>query len=270
MGLKENLYAECIQIGSKARNKKEVLGEIAHLAIKSPVLSAFSADDIFGALEARENICSTGFENGVAIPHCGIDKLDDFVVGVLIIPEGIDFQAMDGKKTRVYFFVIGPKTEKNRHIHLLSSISRIMKSPGIINELIGAKEKDIVQKRLLEQEGFRKEVKEVKGRCLFLVVVQKEELFEEILQVFTAVEPCSVAVLEGNNAGYYLHAMPLFSALWLNTDRTYNRVIIAVVNKELSNDVIRRINMVAEDIESSSGLLITVQDLVYSSGAVEF
>ncbi|KKL23963.1 hypothetical protein LCGC14_2420090, partial [marine sediment metagenome] len=25
MGLKENLYAECIQIGSKARNKKEVL-----------------------------------------------------------------------------------------------------------------------------------------------------------------------------------------------------------------------------------------------------
>ena len=73
-----------------------------------------------------------------------------------------------------------------------------------------------------------------------------------------------------NNAGYYLHAMPLFSALWHDADRTYNRVIIAVVNKELSNDVIRRINMVAEDIENSSGLLITVQDLVYSSGAVEF
>jgi hypothetical protein len=43
-----------------------------------------------------------------------------------------------------------------------------------------------------------------------------------------------------------------------------------VVNKELCNDVIRRINMVSEDIESGSDILIAVQDLIYSSGAVEF
>jgi mannitol/fructose-specific phosphotransferase system IIA component (Ntr-type) len=270
MGLKENLNVECIKIGSNAGNKKEVLREISLLALKSPLLSEYSADEIGGALEKREMIGSTGFENGVAIPHCSVDKLDDFIVGILIIPEGIDFQSMDGKPTKVFFFIIGPKDERSSHIHLLSSISRIMKSPGIIEKLIGEKDEESVRKRVLGQVGYKKGIKEAKGRCLFQVVVQKEEYFEGILQVFTAVETCSVVVLEANNAGYYLHAMPLFSALWGDTDRTYNRIIIAVVNKELCNDVIRRINMVSEDIESGSDVLIAVQDLIFSSGAVEF
>jgi hypothetical protein len=95
-------------------------------------------------------------------------------------------------------------------------------------------------------------------------------LFEDILQVFSAAVKGSITVVETNNAGYYLHRLPLFSAYWSDVTQTFNRLIIAVVDRDFTNDVIRRIHMVANNIEKETGVLITVQDLVYTSGSIEF
>ena len=126
MSLLESLYPECIQIGSKAVDKDGVLWEIAGLAKNNPALAAYSEGELYDALEEREKIGSTGFGEGVAIPHCSLDRLSEFVVGVLIIPGGVEFKSLDGKKTAVFFFIIGPRRERNRHIQLLSSISKLL------------------------------------------------------------------------------------------------------------------------------------------------
>jgi len=49
-------------------------------------------------LKDREEVGSTGFGNEIAIPHCVIDNISDFVVGVLVIPDGVDYNSIDGKR----------------------------------------------------------------------------------------------------------------------------------------------------------------------------
>ena len=270
MSLAESLREECIQLRSRAINKKEVLREIARLALKSPVLSKLSEQDIFNALEARERIGSTGFGNGIAIPHCSLANLHEFVVGLLIAPEGVDFQSLDKQKTKLFFFIIGPIDKRNVHIQILSSISRLLKTPEVIEQVLQEKNIGTVRDCLLKLVRYKEVMEEKKGDCLFHVFIQKEKYFQEILQVFTAVEHASVSVLESSNAGYYLYSLPLFSAMWSDKSTSFNKIILAVISKDLSNDVIRRINMVVEDIDKAAGVHISVQDLFYSSGSIEY
>ncbi|KPJ87209.1 MAG: hypothetical protein AMS17_09165 [Spirochaetes bacterium DG_61] len=270
MNLSESLRPECIQIGSSAHTKPELLREIVRLAVKSPTLAGYPFEKIYSALHAREEIGSTGFGNGIAIPHCSLKDVEDFVIGVLIHPEGIDFDAIDKQKTKLFFFIIGPEEKRTRHIQILSSISKFLKTPQTVDQLIREKLPEAVLERILSQLETAEELKEKKGRCLFHVFVQKEELFDEILQIFSAAVEGSIAVIEASNAGYYLHSMPLFSALWSERGKAFHRLILAIVNKELSNDVIRRIHTVAEKLEREPGILIAVQDLFYTSGLIEF
>jgi mannitol/fructose-specific phosphotransferase system IIA component (Ntr-type) len=266
----EVLRPEAVQVGSRARTKHEILRDIAVLARKSPILSAIGEDDIYHALEARENIGSTGFEEGIAIPHCSLESLEDFVVGVLIHTSGIDFHAIDSKKTTIFFFIIGPKGNRNSHIQILSSISKLMKTPEVAKHLRNARDPGTIIGFLEGIFRFKEEIPEKKGSCIFHVFIQREDLFEDILQVFSAAVKGSITVVETNNAGYYLHRLPLFSAYWSDVTQTFNRLIIAVVDRDFTNDVIRRIHMVANNIEKETGVLITVQDLVYTSGSIEF
>ncbi|UCF96722.1 MAG: PTS sugar transporter subunit IIA [Spirochaetaceae bacterium] len=273
MGLFTSFRPECIQIGSAARNKQEVLAELARLAKKSRVLGKVSEKRILDALQQRERVGTTGFGDGIAIPHCSLEDIDEFVVGLLIAPEGADFESLDRKKTTTFFFIIGPVSQRNRHIQLLSAISKVLKNPDVIERFLEAfDEKRVGQ---IVEELFRLVDIGVapglqKGRCLFHVFVQREEYFEDILQLLSAAVAGSIAVIETNAAGYYLHRIPLFAAYWSESQKGFCRLILAVVDKDLCNDVIRRIHTVVEDIEKSPGVLISVQELFYSSGSLEF
>jgi len=270
MSLINSLRPECLQIGSKARDKTAVLREITRLALKSAPLAPFSEDEIFNALQARENIGSTGFGQGIAIPHCSLKNLTEFVIGLLIIPEGIDFASLDGRKTSAFFFIIGPENKRNQHIQILSGVSRLLKSPADISRLIEAPDKETLKERFLSLVQYQDRGKERKAKSLFQVFIQREDYFEDILQAFSAAVQGTISVIETNNAGYYLNTLPLFSAYWTEKDRGFNRIILAVVEKELCNDIIRRINLIVDDIDRESGVLITVHDLSYTSGSLDF
>ncbi|MFW6138093.1 MAG: PTS sugar transporter subunit IIA [Spirochaetota bacterium] len=272
MNISNILYTESIKTGSEAETKSQVLKELAALAVKNPVLSGYSVNDIVQALEAREKVGSTGFENGIAIPHCSLENLDGFVLGLLIVPEGVDFQSMDGKKTKIFFLIIGPKQRRNQHIQILSSVSRLLSTPESVKRLLEAKDPISVKKIVAELLEFKeaKPAEEEIQKNLFQVFVQKEEYFNDILQIFTAAVPGSIAVVESSNAGYYLDKMPLFTAYWAESNRTFSRVILAVVDRNFTNEVIRRLNTIVENIDKEPGVLYTVQELFYTGGSIEF
>ena len=157
MDLVQSFRKECIQIGSAAQDKAGLLREIAALAVRSPVLAGYPPERIFAALQEREKIGSTGFGNGIAIPHCNLKDVEDFVVGVLILPRGIDFDALDKKQTRILFFIIGPEDRRNQHIQILSSISKLLKTPQTIEDLLGAQTPEKVFETVLARLAPRQQ-----------------------------------------------------------------------------------------------------------------
>ena len=96
MDLFEIVYEKSCTIALKSQTKDECLSELAELVAVD--LPAFSGDQILEVFLERESHGSTGFEDGVAIPHARVKGLDRFRVGIAISQKGIDFNSVDRKK----------------------------------------------------------------------------------------------------------------------------------------------------------------------------
>lgn len=268
MGLVETLKEEFVAIRRSSDSKPEVLQAIASAVAKSSVMPEVSAESIVEALRKREELGSTGFQNGVAIPHCSLQQAREFAVGLFVYPDGIDFDSFDGTPTRVLAFIVGPADKRDEHVRLLASISRILNNREVVSELVAAGTPTALRESFLRHAAETVETTEETQRSLFHVFIQREELFQDILQVFSEVNQCSIAVLEAGDASQHLHAMPLFAGFWSSEGKNYHRVVLAVVPRNFANETLRRLDTVVGDIGANKGILITIQDLFYCSGSL--
>lgn len=85
------------------------------------------ADELFEKLWERERLGSTGIGEGVAVPHCKMPGLEGLVVGVALLPEAIDFGAVDQQPVRLVFLVISPEDQPAAHLQCLAAIARWVK-----------------------------------------------------------------------------------------------------------------------------------------------
>ncbi|MEA3227265.1 MAG: PTS sugar transporter subunit IIA, partial [Planctomycetota bacterium] len=138
MRLADVLRKECIVANVQFGNKAEAIREVSRLAKQCSVLENVSEQEILAGLQAREAIGSTGVGKGVAIPHCRLKSVTEFVVGLITVPSGVDFDAIDAGKVKLIVFIIAPEVESNKHVRLLSVISQILLAPkvpeGILSE----------------------------------------------------------------------------------------------------------------------------------------
>jgi len=263
-----SLQRECISWETNAISKDQILSEISKLAKKSKQLKNISQKEIEKRLTEREMVSSTGMEKGLAIPHCSFDELEDFTVGLVIIPEGINFKSIDEKPAKLIFFIIGPTNQRNKHIQIISSIAKLAGDKVLISKLLESKNPESAYEILQKDIHVKETTHDSKEYCQFTIHIQNENLFSDVLEVLSSAAEGSISVLETNTAGYYLHKLPLFATFWNSSVPTFSRVIFAVINKNLMNDSLRRINLLNED--NTPGLLVTVQDIIYLDGAIDF
>ena len=255
---------------STAESKDQVLREIADLVADSGALRAYTADELYEALRNRESVGSTGFENGIAIPHCSLENAESFVAGVLMAPQGVPFESVDGGPTRLFVFIAGPKSERNRHIGLISAVSRMLIEPSIVDRIVSAGAPAEVMRILKEKLEVHTgdDTERSKPMNLLTIFVQQQAVFDDILRILTASVHSSIMVVEATNAGSYLDRLPLFSTYWTDTKSRFNRIIQAVIDRDLSNDTIRRIGAIPG--AAGSGVLTTVQELIYAGGVIDY
>jgi mannitol/fructose-specific phosphotransferase system IIA component (Ntr-type) len=267
--LKDVLDPRCVVAQSAATSKDEVLDAIGRLAVESSVLKDISAEEVRNRLAERESQGSTGFESSVAIPHCSMDDIQTFVVGVLSTAEPVDFEAMDGRPSQLFFFIIGPRSQRSRHVGLLSAISKVVRAKERIEALISANSAEQLYEETLRSIAFRAEATPAGPASMVQLFCRREELFEDILQVFSETTQSSIFVDDIQDAGAYLHELPLFSALWTNSADTPVKHIRAIVKKSQTNDLIRKISLIEDGIFQTPGVLLSVQELQYTTGSIE-
>lgn len=87
--LSDLISAEAIDAGMSVANKKALFQQLAAHAAK---LTGLSAKSIVACLNERERLGSTGFGDGVAIPHGKIEGLDGIFGYFARLSTPIDFQ----------------------------------------------------------------------------------------------------------------------------------------------------------------------------------
>ncbi len=124
MKLTDTLVRDSCVIDMKARTKKEALGELAEAL--SADLAGLRGPELLELLVDRERLGSTAMGDGIAIPHARIESLDRLRVSFGRSRPGVDFDAVDGKPTHLFFVLVAPGREGSAHLLTLARLSRLL------------------------------------------------------------------------------------------------------------------------------------------------
>lgn len=105
-------------------SKKRVLEQIAHLLDREQ--PELDAGTIFEALIAREKLGSTGFGNGIAIPHCRMAGCTAPISALIRLDAAVDFDAIDAAPVDLLFVLLVPQTATDAHLELLRQIAQML------------------------------------------------------------------------------------------------------------------------------------------------
>lgn len=109
--------------------------------------------EIERALLDREQLQSTGIGEGVAIPHGALAQLTEQVAALLIVPDGVDFQAIDDAHVSILFGVITPKRATGEHLKTLARVSRLLRNKDFRNRLVHAPSEQAMFDLIQTEEG---------------------------------------------------------------------------------------------------------------------
>jgi fructose-specific phosphotransferase system IIA component len=130
------LNTKLINLNLISKTKKGVMEELVDLISTSGLIKNKKA--LLKALLEREALGTTGIGNGVAIPHAREVGVKRLVVAFGRSKEGVDFGALDGEKTYLFFILATPRGEIGTHLKILAKIAHLLKDKYIRNCLIKA------------------------------------------------------------------------------------------------------------------------------------
>ena len=86
----------------------------------------------------RERQASTGLVNGLAIPHVRSRYIRDAVVGFARSFEGIEFNAMDGQLSHLFFIIATPAKEGDLHLKIYKQLATMFHFDGTYDQFMWA------------------------------------------------------------------------------------------------------------------------------------
>ncbi len=139
MRLTDLLTSERVAIRHNGTTPALDKGAVVHLLAQLLAGGArVDGAEVERVLVEREQLQSTGIGEGVAIPHGALPQLENQYASLLIVPEGVDFAAIDGQAVQILFAVIGPKRATGEHLKTLARVSRLLRNKAFRDQLVAA------------------------------------------------------------------------------------------------------------------------------------
>jgi PTS system nitrogen regulatory IIA component len=139
MQLHEFLDFEAIKPSLPASNKRGLFQMLAQVAGQR---LGMDAGEIVSAVSERERLGSTGFGNGVAIPHGKLPGIARIYCILARLSEPVDYKAIDGQPVDLVFFLLSPPDAGADHLKALAAISRAVRHGPTLEKLRGARSRD--------------------------------------------------------------------------------------------------------------------------------
>jgi PTS system nitrogen regulatory IIA component len=131
-------------------DKSKALSRLAAMLASG---ASVTSGEVERVLVERESLQSTGIGEGVAIPHGALPQLDAQCAALLIVPDGVDFDAIDDTPVTILFAVIGPKRATGEHLKTLARVSRLLRNKGVRDQLVGASDAGVAYDLIAREEA---------------------------------------------------------------------------------------------------------------------
>ena len=140
MRITDLLKSESIALGAQPKDKADAIAILTDLMEKGGNLAdkAQYEKDVL----AREASGTTGLGDGIATPHAKSAGVKAPGLAAMTVPAGMDFEAMDGNPSRLFFEIAAPDTAADVHLEVLSKLATMIMDPDFKEALVAAKSKD--------------------------------------------------------------------------------------------------------------------------------
>ena len=136
MKITDLLKPQSILLNASPTNKADAIYTLGDLMDKGGNLSDKS--EYLEAVFAREESGSTGLGDGIATPHAKSAGVKEAGLAAMVVPNGVDFEALDGQPSRLFFMIAAPEGAADTHVEVLSKLATMVIDPDFKNALIQA------------------------------------------------------------------------------------------------------------------------------------
>lgn len=137
MKITEVLTKSCIIIPPIGKTKDEIIKEIANLIfLEHPEVNR---EESIKSIFERESVETTAIGDGFAIPHAVIASCKKIYLGFGLIPDGIDFDSIDGKPVKIVLLILFPKGNIGLQLRFLAKLSRFAHQKDLVARLFDCK-----------------------------------------------------------------------------------------------------------------------------------
>ena len=163
MKITDLLKKESICLNGHPSTKEETIREMVSLMEKSGNLN--DVDTYRETVFRREEEGTTGIGEGIAIPHGKTEAVTAPGLAAMVIPDGVDYDALDGEPAHLIFLIAAPNTEDNVHLEVLSRLSMLLMDEAFRQNLMEAAtvEEFLAYVDAAEKEKFPEEAAEEKA-----------------------------------------------------------------------------------------------------------
>lgn len=131
MLLSEILHPSVVKLSFEAQNKHEAITELVDRLVQAHDLPMSQRDDIIDAVTERENHTSTGMEHGVALPHCGTDRVNEIIGAIGVSQKGVPFESTDGEPAHIVILLVLPKRGFAERVHTMAGVAHLLENPEL-------------------------------------------------------------------------------------------------------------------------------------------
>ena len=136
MKITDLLQKQSIQLNAHPTNKDIAIRQLAELMDASGNLK--NKEQYIKDVLIREESGSTGLGMGLATPHAKSIGVKAPGLSAMTVPEGMDFESLDGEPTRLFFMIAAPEGQADTHVQVLANLATLIMDPEFKEALIKA------------------------------------------------------------------------------------------------------------------------------------
>ena len=153
MKITDLLSVNAVKLNVSASDKNDILKQAVDLMEAQGNVS--NKDQYMKAVLAREEESTTGVGDGIAIPHGRCDGITKPGLIAMVIPDGVDYQALDDEPVNLLFLIAADTKSGSAHIDILSKLSGMLMDDAFTAKLKAAKTPEEFLKTIDDAEAAK-------------------------------------------------------------------------------------------------------------------
>lgn len=137
MKITDLLSESAIQLNGVASSKEEVISKMVDLMANNG--NIINKEEYKRVVMEREKEGTTGIGEGIAIPHGKTEAVSRPGLSAMVVPDGVNFDSLDGQPVKLLFLIAAPNTKDNVHLDVLSRLSTLLMDTEFREALLNAK-----------------------------------------------------------------------------------------------------------------------------------